>query len=445
MLAMRSFTGGGLWASLPRARGRGLMRSRPGGNAETAATFVEASREFDQIIAQRTLPTVFQPVVELESGHTVGYEALIRPPNRSLFDSPQALLDMAYRTDRVVEFDWLARASACRAIAQAELPADQLVFFNIEPIALISDCPPDLWPDIERIFRAFPVILEVTERSLDRDPRSLMEGIQRQWPMVSGFAVDDVGSTALTLSLVPLISPHVIKLDMRIVQSGLTADVIGVLDLAYEEAERTEALILTEGVETALQAELARSIGAHLGQGYHCGRPADLSHNRPPAVASVRLPEHTLPNLATPFDALQGRRTSRAGSDVLMALTEQVQTGGAELRGPSVLMCHLPHPALLTPEQHDRLAAIGRRGVFTAVIGPGIPADPGQGIRGVGSSQSDLYGQWAIIALGPSVAAALLAKAANEEETEYDFALIHDRERVIAAAHSLFRRIGPLA
>jgi EAL domain-containing protein (putative c-di-GMP-specific phosphodiesterase class I) len=352
---------------------------------------------------------------------------------------------MAYRTDRVVEFDWLARASACRALAQAELPPSQLIFFNIEPVALISDCPPDLWPDIERIFNTFPVILEVTERSLDRDPRSLMDGIQRQQPIVAGFAVDDVGSTALTLSLVPLISPHVIKLDLRIVQSGLNADTTGVLDLAYEEAERTAALILAEGVETASQAELARSIGAHLGQGYHYGRPADLSHNRPPAVTSVRLPEHAMPNLATPFDALEGQRTSRAGSDVLMALTEQVQTGGAELRGPSVLMCHLPHPALLTPEQHVRLAAIGQRGVFTAVFGPGIPADPGHGIRGVGSSQSDLYGQWAVIALGPSVAAALLAKAANEEETEYDFALTHDRQRVIAAAHSLFRRIGALA
>jgi EAL domain-containing protein (putative c-di-GMP-specific phosphodiesterase class I) len=135
----------------------------------------------------------------------------MRPPIRSLFDSPQALLDMAYRTDRVVEFDWLARASACRALARAELSPNQLIFFNIEPIALISDCPPDLWPDIERIFHTFPVILEVTERSLDRDPRSLMDGIQRQQPMVAGFAVDDVGSTALTLSLVPLISPHVIN------------------------------------------------------------------------------------------------------------------------------------------------------------------------------------------------------------------------------------------
>lgn len=398
--------------------------------------------EFEEVLARRVLPTVFQPVVELASGHTVGYEALARPQNGTVVGSPEAMLDLAYRTDRVVELDWLARASACRAVTEAGLPPDQLLFFNAEPISLISDCPPDLWPDIERVFATYPVVLEVTERSLDRDPQSLMDGIDRQRPLVSGLAVDDVGSSALTLSLLPLISPHVIKLDLRVVQSGLTPDVTTILDVAYEEAERTDALILAEGIETTEQADLARSIGAHLGQGHLFGAPVDLAQRPRPTMASVRLTEHTPPAVATPFEALAGRPTTRAGIDVLIALTEQVQTGSGDLRGPSILMCHLPSPDLLTPAHLDRLAAIARRGVFTAVFGPGIPADPGRGVRGVGRSQTDLYGQWAVVALGPSVAAALLAKAANADETEYDYAVTHDRERVIASAHSLIRRIG---
>lgn len=398
--------------------------------------------EFDEVLARRALPTVFQPVVDLASGQTVGYEALARPLGRSVVGSPEALLEIAYHMDRIGELDWLARASACRAVTRAGLPRDQLLFLNAEPISLLSDCPPDLWPDIERVFDIYPVVLEVTERSLDRDPQSLMDGIDRQRPLVSGFAVDDVGSSARTLSLLPLISPHVIKLDLRVVQSGLTPEVTTILDVAYEEAERTDALILAEGIETAAQADLARSIGAHMGQGHFFGAPVDLVHHRRPAAASMRLPEHTPPSVGTPFEALGGRPTARAGIDVLVALTEQVQTGGGDLRGPSILMCHLPHPDLLTTVHLDRLAAIARRGVFTAVFGPGIPADPGRGIRGVGRSQTDLYGQWAVIALGPSVAAALLARAASDDETEFEYAVTHDRERVIASAHSLMRRIG---
>lgn len=416
------------------------MYSRFG--VETSEASAQAQQEFERIIAERALPTVFQPVVDLRSGQTVGYEAFVRPPQGSVITSAQALLDTAYRMGRVVEFDWMARASACRAVTRAALPPDQLLFLNIEPIAMSSACPPDLWPDIERVFTRFPVILEVTERSLGRNPRLLLNGIDRQRPFVAGFAVDDVGSSAMTLSLLPLISPHVIKLDLRIVQSGLTTEVTEVLDVAYEEAERTAALILAEGIETQSHLELARSLGVHLGQGYLFGRPADLAHQPSPSATSVRVPQHTTLSVSRPFDAIGGRATSRAGIDVLRALMEQVQTSSGDLHGPCVLMCHLPRSDLLTEAHYARLAALVRRGVFTAVFGPGIPADPGLDIRGVDESQADLHGQWAIIALGPSVAVALLAQAATEEQTSYDFTLTHDRERVIAAAHSLFRRIG---
>ena len=70
--------------------------------------------EFERVLHGRLLRTVFQPIVNVESGAMAGYEGLIRGPAGSVLESPEALIKEAYRQNRVVEFDWIARASASR-------------------------------------------------------------------------------------------------------------------------------------------------------------------------------------------------------------------------------------------------------------------------------------------------------------------------------------------
>jgi EAL domain-containing protein (putative c-di-GMP-specific phosphodiesterase class I) len=159
--------------------------------------------EFERVLHDRLLRTVFQPIVRVESGAVVGFEGLIRGPAGSILESPEALIKEAYRQNRVVEFDWIARASASRAAVAARLAPDDLLFLNIEPLAMASECPPDLWPDIEEAFGRFRVVLEVTERSLDHDPRTLFEGIDRQRPTVTGLALDDVGADVRAIPCFP--------------------------------------------------------------------------------------------------------------------------------------------------------------------------------------------------------------------------------------------------
>jgi len=188
-----------------------------------AAKSTALDAEFLRIVEARALEAVFQPIVHLRSGQAIGYEALIRGPAGSPLASASSLLEAAYRTGRVVEFDWAARAVACRAALDSWPGREGLIFLNVEPLALGSECPPDLKPDIDRAFDAFRIILEVTERTLDRDPGPLLEGIDRQRPTVSGLALDDVGSHTITLSMLPVLSPDLIKLDMAITQGRPSA------------------------------------------------------------------------------------------------------------------------------------------------------------------------------------------------------------------------------
>ena len=63
---------------------------------------------FRRVVDGRQLRTVFQPVVDLSSGATVGYESLVRGPEGSVVGSAGSLLTAAYRSGRVAEFDWAA-------------------------------------------------------------------------------------------------------------------------------------------------------------------------------------------------------------------------------------------------------------------------------------------------------------------------------------------------
>jgi EAL domain-containing protein (putative c-di-GMP-specific phosphodiesterase class I) len=401
-----------------------------------------AEREFHQILQGRRLETVFQPIVHLDSGVTVGYEALVRGPAGSAFASAQSLVEEAYRAGRVVEFDWAARASACRAALRAGLPTDCLLFLNIEPLAMNSECPPDLWPDIEHGFQAFKVVLEVTERSLDRDPSSLLEGIDRQRPRVAGLALDDVGSRLRSLSMLPVLAADVLKLDLTVTHGGPTPAAMKILDIAYEESERTGATILAEGVATAGHADVARSLGATLGQGRFLGPPAPLPHRVKRVARTLRFGSASLPEPRTPFDALAGRTIGRASAGLLMPLSRQVAYRSADLTAPALVIVLVPERGLFSPADSHRLARLAGRGVATGALGPGLGAEPARGVHGAQVHDPTLDGEWAVLALSPGSAGAMLARAVPGTRSEFEFGVTHDRMRVISAARCLLRRLG---
>jgi EAL domain-containing protein (putative c-di-GMP-specific phosphodiesterase class I) len=400
--------------------------------------------EFQRVLQERSLRTVFQPVVSVESRAIVGYEGLIRGPTGSVLESPDALIKEAYRENRVVEFDWIARASTSRAALAASLGPDDLLLLNIEPLALSSKCPPDLWPVIEEAFHKFRVVLEVTERSLDHDPHTLLDGIDRQRKTVSGLALDDVGADVRSVSMLPVLQPDVIKLDLKVTQGSPGAGVMKIVHMAYEEMERTGATILAEGVETEQQHDVVAELGAPLAQGWLYGRPTDDPTPTEEHEVHKRLGlDVTLDELHTPFEALRGQTISHASAELLVSLCNEVFVHGLHLLSPAMVIMLDPGPDLLDPNALRVLARLARRGVVAGALGPGLPSEPAPGVRGSWEHDPLLDGQLAVIALSPSTAVAILAQRMPGTDSQFQFGVIHDRQRIISAARCLLRRLGP--
>ena len=118
----------------------------------------EVAGELDRIVGARAVRAVFQPLVDLDSGDVVAYEALARGPAGSPLEPPAALFETAYGSVRVAELDWACRAAAFAAAAGAGLDPSLRLFVNCEPVSLGVPCPDDLWPVVDAAERRLRVV-----------------------------------------------------------------------------------------------------------------------------------------------------------------------------------------------------------------------------------------------------------------------------------------------
>jgi hypothetical protein len=216
-----------------------------------------------------------------------------------------------------------------------------------------------------------------------------------------------------------------------------------VLHFVYEDVERTGATILAEGVETKRHDEVVRALGAPLAQGWLYGKPTDDPAPAEKHEAHMSLwAELGLEDVRSPFEVLGGQPISRAPSDLLRSLVDEVFLHGLHLVSPALLVMLVPDPEMLTKNHQRSLAQMARRQVITGVIGAGVPREPAPGVRGSSEHDSALDGQYAVIAVSPSTAVAVLARQIPSTPDFY-FGVIHDRPRITTAARCLLRQLGP--
>jgi EAL domain-containing protein (putative c-di-GMP-specific phosphodiesterase class I) len=411
------------------------------------ATTVE---EFRRLLDQRAVQPVFQPLIDLDSRHVIGYEALARGPLGSQLEWPAALFGAAYRAGRVAELDWACRAAAFAEAVRCGLEPPLTLFVNAEPVSLSVACPDDLRPAIEQAEGRLRVVVEVTERAVAGDPARLLATVARAREAGWGVALDDVGAAPASLAVLPFVRPDAIKLDMRLLQGRTTAEAAHIVNAVRAQAERTDAVVIAEGIETIKHAREAVAAGATIGQGFLFGHPAPLPSPLPPAGDPLPLrPAPPAAAAPTPFEVVAAARPPRRVPRELVAeMSIQLEHQGLDAAEPNVLLACFQEADRFTPATRSRFEFLATRAAFTGALGHGMPASPVAGVRGADLDADDpLRREWALVVIGPRFAAALAARQADEPQAggqdRFDVVVSHDRDLVIAAAEPLLRRLVP--
>ena len=247
------------------------------GAASDDRSVAELSAAIGTILTTRALRPVFQPIFSMSTGHAIGYEGLVRPGDGAPFSDASSLFAAAEAADRTVELDL-----ACLEIvaAGARLPdTDTYISVNLSPRTLESNLfhPSELKAIFHR--RGIPlerVVLELTERERVEDLEQLRRNVNACRHAGMRLAADDVGAGNAGLRLLSEIHFDIVKIDLSLVQGGTMHDPShGVLRALQELANQWKASVVAEGVETAAQLAVVRSLGISAGQGYLLGRPAD--------------------------------------------------------------------------------------------------------------------------------------------------------------------------
>ena len=392
----------------------------------------------------------FQPFVDLEGGHVVGYEALIRGPRGSTLERPDALFRAAHHEDRVTELDCHCRIAAFRAAETAGLGAGSTLFVNLEPAAVGRRAPAGLHEAALAGPPGARVVIEITERSLTSDPAGLLRAVTELREQGFGIAIDDVGADDRSLALMPFLRPDVIKLDLQLVRDRPSVKMATILNAVGAQVERTGAQVVAEGIEDEDQIDVAHSLGATLAQGYLFGRPAPL----PACPPAPEQPLHMLgrsahPASRTPFEVLQsGRRLRRGTKGLLRSISRAMEIEAEALGASAVALATFQYARHYTPPVQHTYGTLGRRMAFVGVLGAGLPAFPTPGVRGGHIADGDpLLQEWDVAVIGPHFAASLAARdlgdTGPEDERRFDFVVSHNRDLATEAARSLMSRIAP--
>ena len=229
-------------------------------------------------IARNALGVVYQPIVDLDSGRTVGAEALVRwTDDEGRKVSPEVFVRIAEERGFVGDLTALVVRRALRDFAATLIRRpDFHISINVTAADLADD---KFLPMLEDAVRqnkvnAQSVTLELTEGTTARHTLA-HEAIQDLRQMGHRVHIDDFGTGYSSLSYLNSLSIDAIKIDKSFTRSiGTYSVTVGILPQILAMAETLKLAVIVEGIETAEQAKYFSLMEQKIfAQGWYFGYP----------------------------------------------------------------------------------------------------------------------------------------------------------------------------
>ncbi len=216
-----------------------------------------------QVLTAHEFHPVFQPIVELATGATVGFEALTRFADGT---RPEVRLAEAVEMGMGTDFE----LATIRAALDGgdRLPRGVFLSINLSPAFVLHG---------DRRFRQLvrqstrPLVLELTEHVPIDDYRLVRNALAKLGDV--GLAVDDAGPGYASLRHILELRPTYAKLDISLVHGIDRDDLRQSLAAGLQYfALRTGCQLIAEGVEINEEADALERLGIEFAQGFLFGQ-----------------------------------------------------------------------------------------------------------------------------------------------------------------------------
>jgi EAL domain-containing protein (putative c-di-GMP-specific phosphodiesterase class I) len=242
--------------------------------------FVEGTREFAELMRQRAVFPVFQPIVNMNGGHLAAYEVLGRGRHPELPENPAELFRIAASLGVEAELSQLFVRKAMEEVSSCTgLPP---LFLNTHPAEVDNPELPRLIHKIRSVAPHIRIVLEFHESVLDDLPRIVK--LRSEFAELGiGLAYDDFGHGRARFYELADVPPDYLKFDIRLVSNIDKAPEsrLRFMSSLVSAANDLDIQTIAEGIERQEEADICAELGFCFGQGFLYGRPKPLQDYQP--------------------------------------------------------------------------------------------------------------------------------------------------------------------
>jgi len=234
----------------------------------------------------------YQPIVDINNGLSVGFEALLREYKAAGFDTICEVFDLAAEEHVLFRLDLALRYKAISKFKTLENYERYKLFFNVDGRLWHSkdyrlEVSDEFWSIVG--IKPYSLCFEISEKQiLDIDDRMIE---LRQFFKNQGYkiVVDDCGAGFSGLQTMYYAEPDFVKIDRFFIHDVARNPkkrifVSSIVNISHS----TGAMVIAEGVETAKDYYKCREIGCDYVQGYFVARPTQNIEQLQPIYDQVR-------------------------------------------------------------------------------------------------------------------------------------------------------------
>jgi diguanylate cyclase (GGDEF)-like protein/PAS domain S-box-containing protein len=244
---------------------------------------LELENDLRRAVLSEELRVHYQPILDLESGFIVGFEALVRwqHPTHGLLQ-PISFIPFAEEIGFIHHIDRFVLTEACTQARRWQnmgiAGPDLLMSVNLSAREIADD---DIRESVslsllETGFEPTHLILEITESALMRNLDATIRNLKSLKSLGLSIAVDDFGTGYSSFSHLEQLPIDILKVDRTFVANITALDGRPSLAPAIVQLAHTLGLVtIAEGVESSDQVAPLRDLECRLAQGFHLGMPLD--------------------------------------------------------------------------------------------------------------------------------------------------------------------------
>ena len=224
-----------------------------------------------------------QPKYDISSNCLVGGELLVRwlSPSKGFLE-PAAFIPSFEKNGFIYQIDCFMLEQACKSLRKY-LDSDIYVLPFSVNVSRITLAHPDFLTRVQEIVESYYIPhhyieFEITESIFSENYEQMISVLSKlkEWDFL--INMDDFGTGYSSLTLLKDLPIDVLKLDHDFLARSAEADdnTVHILKSIIDMAHALDIKVVSEGIETAQQLDMLRSISCEVGQGFLFAKPMPI-------------------------------------------------------------------------------------------------------------------------------------------------------------------------